>query len=258
MRIGAARAVSVAMAIVALAATAGCSGGFFRHYEYEEELHLSLDGSAEMYVNASLAALNALRGTSFDTSPAARFDAAAIQTYFDTPQTRVTRVTQSRRRGRRYAHIRLEVDDLRRLRDAPPFAWSTYQMTERDGRIVYLQEVGAAAGSPPPAAEWSGAELVAFQLRPPSKIEYHNAGPANLRRGNTLVWEQPLVDRLRGTPLRLEATIETQSILYRTLWLFALTGAAVAVFFGAVLMFVRGRGGAAALEPSAPPGRGPA
>jgi len=38
----------------------------FRQYEYEEEVYLSLVGSATVYVNSSLAALNALRGTAFD------------------------------------------------------------------------------------------------------------------------------------------------------------------------------------------------
>ena len=42
-------------------------------------------------------------------------------------------------------------------------------------------------------------------LHLPSKITYHNAGAANLRRGNILVWEQSLGDRLRGEPLVLDA-----------------------------------------------------
>ena len=34
----------------------------FRQYEYEEDIYLSLDGSATVYVNTSVAALDALRG----------------------------------------------------------------------------------------------------------------------------------------------------------------------------------------------------
>ena len=46
---------------------AGCgSRGFFRPFEYDEDIHLSLDGSATVYVNASLAALAALRGAALD------------------------------------------------------------------------------------------------------------------------------------------------------------------------------------------------
>src|SRR4051794_162487 len=87
----------------------------FRQYEYEEEVYLALDGSATVYVNSSLAALNALRGTSFDVSPAARVDTNAVRAYFSSPATRVIRVSQSRRSNRRFVHIRLEVDDVTKL-----------------------------------------------------------------------------------------------------------------------------------------------
>ena len=63
----------------------------------------------------------------------------------------------------------------------------------------------------------------------------------NSRRGNILVWEQSLADRLRGAPLTLDARMETQSILYRTLWLFGATFVAVAVSFGLVIWWVVGR-----------------
>jgi len=84
-------------------------------------------------------------------------------------------------------------------------------------------------------AEWTGDEFVAFRIHVPSVVEYHNAGPENLRRGNIVVWEQPLADRLRGEPLELEVRMQPQSILYRTLILFALMFAAVAVLFGVVI-----------------------
>ena len=87
--------------VCVLLVSAACGGGnLFRQYEYEEEMYLSLDGSATVYVNSSIAALNALRGTSFDTEPRARIDRGAVQRFFTTPATRVMRVTTSRRRGR--------------------------------------------------------------------------------------------------------------------------------------------------------------
>jgi hypothetical protein len=76
----------------------------------------------------------------------------------------------------------------------------------------------------------------------PSKITYHNAGAANLRRGNILVWEQSLTDRLRGEPLALDARIQTESILYRTITLFGLTLVLVAATFAFVILAVL-RGG---------------
>jgi hypothetical protein len=76
---------------------------------------------------------------------------------------------------------------------------------------------------------------VAFRIHIPSVVEWHNAGRDNLRRGNIVVWEQSLKDRLQGVPLALEVRMEPQSILYRTLLLFAAMFGAVAILFGVVI-----------------------
>ena len=226
----------------------GCGGvGLFRQYEYEEEMYLSLDGTATMYVNASIAALDALRGVSFDTTPATPVDRDGIRAYFSTPNTHVTWVRQSRRSGRRFVHVRLEVDDVRRLSAAQPFAWSSYRFGRADNLFTYQQMIGPSAGKTVGNVGWTGRELVAFRLHLPSKIEYHTRNPAdpdvdNFMRGNILVWEQTLADRLRGAPLELEARMQTQSILYRALWLFAATFVAVAIAFGLVIWWVLRRG----------------
>ncbi|HEY2907412.1 MAG TPA: hypothetical protein VGJ29_16040, partial [Vicinamibacterales bacterium] len=78
---------AIALLVAALTIAACGAGGIFRQYEYEEDIFLSLDGSATIYVNASIAALNALRGTSFDAAPNARFDREPFLKYFDTPIT---------------------------------------------------------------------------------------------------------------------------------------------------------------------------
>jgi hypothetical protein len=211
-------------------------------------MYLSLDGSASVYVNASIPALNALRGTSFDVSPTARVDRDAVRAYFTSPNTHVAWVRTSRRSGRRFVHVRVDVDSVDRLADAPPFAWSGYALQPVSDLFVYKQTVGAAAGKDVGNVGWTGREIVAFRLHLPSKITFHNSG-TDVRRGNILVWEQPLRDRLRGAPLEMEARMETQSILYRTLWLFGATFLAVAVAFAAVILWVLRRGGASHAEP---------
>lgn len=230
----------------------GCSGatGFFKQYEYEEEVYLSLDGTATIYVNSSLAALNALRGTTFDLSPAARVDTAAIRAYYSSPLTRVIRISQSRRSNRRFVHVRLDVDDIGKLGEVPPFAWSTYRFTRDGDTYKYLQTIGAAAGKDVGNVGWNGREIVAFRLHLPSKIRYHNT-QREVGRGNILVWEQSLTDRLHGVPLvygengaggPLDARMDAQSILYTTLWLFGMTFVAVAVVFGGVIWLVVRKG----------------
>jgi len=46
----------VVIALAAAVAAAGCGGLLKKQYEYEEELYLSLDGSATLSVNASVPA----------------------------------------------------------------------------------------------------------------------------------------------------------------------------------------------------------
>src|SRR5207249_4661836 len=148
-------------------------------------------GSATVYVNSSLAALAALRGAPFDAAPDTRIKREGIAAFFTSPITHVTRrVPTSRRRSRQFVHIRLDVDDVRRLGEAAPFAWSTYRFTKDGNLFVYRQNVGAATGKDAGVAHWTGREMVAFRLHVPSKIVYHDAGPDHLKRGNILVWEQ--------------------------------------------------------------------
>jgi hypothetical protein len=239
-----------------IGAACGGTASLFRQYEYEEEIYLSLDGAATVYVNSSLPALNALRGTAFDTSPADRVDTAAVRTYYSTPATRVVRVTQSRRNNRRFVHVRLDVDDITKLGDVAPFAWSKYQFRRDGDQFKYLQAVGPAAAKYVGNVGWNGSEIVAFRLHLPSRIRYHNTG-GEVGRGNILVWEQPLAARLRGEPVVrdltsgvgvLDARMDAQSILYTTLWLFGTTFVAVAVVFGGVIWWVTRRGGTAGLS----------
>jgi hypothetical protein len=241
MRIGAAMAL---FAVLTLSGVACSRSEFFRQYEYEEDVYLSLDGSGVVYVNASVAALDALRGGSFDTSTNATIDRDAVRAWFTTPVTTVTRrPTLSRRSGRRFAHVRLDVDDVRRLSQAQPLAWSTYSFGKDGDLFAYRQVIGPPTTKSVDGVGWTGDEIVAFRLHLPSNIVYTNASAENHKRGNILVWEQSLRDRLNGKPLTLEARIEAESILSHTLLLFGATFLAVAVCFGAVIWLVMRRGG---------------
>jgi hypothetical protein len=230
-----------ALAVIAATTSACSGGGWLRQYEYEEDVFLSLDGRATVDVNSSVAALDALRGASLDPSPAAGFDRAAVRSFFSTPRVRVGAVATFRRSGRRFVHVRLEADDIRRLSEAAPFAWSSYRFAQEGSLYVYRQTVGRPARRPIGSVGWSGAELVAFRLHLPSKIVDHSM-PAEYKRGNILVWEQTLQDRLKGVPVFMEARMQPRSILYRTLWLFVATIAGVAVTFVLLIWWVVRRG----------------
>jgi hypothetical protein len=237
---------AVVWAIVAVGTSACGGGGLVKYYEYDEDIYLSVDGSATIYLNASVPALVSLRGMDLDTRPTASLDRAAIRRLFTTETTRVTRVSRWRRFGRQFVQVRMAVDDITKLGSAAPFSWATYQIDRRDGLVVYRQRVGAAAGKPVGDVGWKGSELVAVRVHLPSRIRYHNAGPGNLKRGNILVWEQPLADRQAGKPLEIEARIEQTSILYSTLMLFAVSGLLALLVLAAIIWWVVRKGKRAA------------
>lgn len=242
-----------ALAAVLLAALVSAACGtriFGKEYEYEEDLFVSLDGSATLIVNTSLAALEALRGLDFQ-SDAGRVDRNAVRAAFNTPVTEVTRVSRPwRRAGRQFIQVRMNVNDVRQLGSVTPFAWSRYELTEAGGEHTFTQHVGASALRPGTMKNvgWTGQELVAFRLHLPSRIRWHNSrdletnATNETERGNILRWEQHLADRLDGVPVAVEVRMESQSILYRTLWLFggAFGGAVALIAFLIWLTFRKG------------------
>jgi hypothetical protein len=251
--------VAVFVLLVLSAAAAACGGRLFgKVYEYEEDVYLSLDGSAELIVNASIPALVTLRGLDLPVDPAARLDRDTIRAAYASPLTEVTRVSRPwRRYGRRFVQVRLRVADIRKLTAAPPFSWSTYELAEIDGVVVYRQNIAGSALRPGTLQNfgWTGGELVAFRLHLPSRIVYHNARDletnetSDIARGNILSWEQHLTDRLDGRPISIELKMDRQSILHRTLWLFA--GAfAAAVLLIIALIWLTMRKGAKEDEPA--------
>jgi hypothetical protein len=215
---------------------------FGRQYEYEEDLTIDIDGSGTLTINASLAALNALRGLDVDPL-ASSVDRERIRALYASDLVRVISVPRPwRRHNRQFVQINLEFDDVRRLHEAPPLAWSRYELTPQNGRHVFRQIVGPSALKPGTLKNvgWDGKEIVAFRLHLPSRILEHNARdletnePTGIRRGNILEWEQHLADRLDGKPVTIEVSMDSESILYRTLFLFA--GAFAAAVLTLVLL----------------------
>lgn len=217
-----------------------CSNLIARKYEYEEEIFLALDASASVYVNASVPALVALRGAKLPLDPNARLDRQVLRDFYETAVSHVANISTSRREGRRYVHLRIDIPDIRLLSDAAPFAWSTYRFQPRDGELEYTQSVLAAAGPDVGNVGWQGDELVAVRMHLPSRVTFENA-PGGTERGNIVVWEQSLPDRLKGVPLEVQVRMQTESILFRTLALFGAMMAAVVVTFAAAIWFVKTR-----------------
>jgi hypothetical protein len=226
-----------------LGSACGSGGGILgNEYEYEEELRLYVDGSAQMDLSSSIAALVALRGLDLDPNPDLDVDRDQVRSMFRGPGVDVRSVRVSRRDGRRFVHVRVDGSDIRQLSGVAPFSWSSYQFRRRGDVLEYQQVIGAAVGKVVGDVGWNGNERVAFRVHIPSVIAYHNAPSKQVRRGNILEWEQPLVERLKSVPVQVEVNMEPDSILYTTLWLFGSMILLAAVVFGVVIWWVARHG----------------
>lgn len=223
---------------------------FGRQYEYEEDLTVALDGTATLRINASIAALVALRGLPLDPS-STTVDREQVRAAYESPVTRVSSVPRPwSRRGRPFVQVNLQVHDLRRLHEAPPLSWARYELYEEGREMMFRQSVGDSALRPGTLENvgWTGGELVAFRVHFPSRILEHNARdidtdePTGIGRGNILAWEQHLSDRLAGQPVTIAVRMENQSILYFTLWVFAGASSAAVLTLITIIWWTMRRG----------------
>jgi hypothetical protein len=244
------RVAALSIVLIAAGTAMACGGGLFnKQYEYEEDLYLATDGSADLIVNASIPALVALRGIALDVDPSTQVDRNRVSAAYESPETEVTRVSRPwRRDGRRFIQVRVKVRDIRKLDTVAPFSWSHYSLDEAQDSRVFRQTMGPSALRPGTMQNygWKGKELVAIRLHLPSRIVDHNAKDIDtnegsaVQRGNILAWEQLLTDRLDGRPISIEVRMDRQSILYTTLWLFAgAFAAAVLLLCGIIWLTIR-------------------
>jgi hypothetical protein len=253
--------LAVALLLALLTACGGRVGNpLGTEYEYEEDLTLSLDGSATLVVNASVPALVVLRGLALPVDLASRADQLKeqVRALYASSGTTVKRVNTWTRRNRRYVGVHVAVSDIRALPSVAPFSWSTYDLHTAGERIVFRQTLSRpASAASPSSVGLTGDELVAFRLHLPARIRFQNSRYLDrdqsrpTARGNIVTWEQRLVDRLKGQPIAyaqdrkpdvMEAEMDRESILYRTLWLFAIAFVAALAVLAGLIWFTMRRG----------------
>jgi hypothetical protein len=254
---------AVLLVVLLMAGTASACGGrapgpLGTEYEYEEDLTLRLDGSASIVVNASVPALVALRGLPLNTDPRTRVDELKnqLRALYTSDNTRVGRISNWMRRGRRFVGIHVTVSDVRALSKMAPFAWATYDLRQEGEQFVFRHTLSKPATSA--ASGLTGDEIVGFRLHLPARIRFQNSRylerdesrPA--ARGNIVTWEQRLRERLAGKPIAyaedrtpdvMEVRMDRQSILYRTLWLFGIAFAAALLVIAGLIWLTMRRGG---------------
>ena len=262
--------IAIGMATIASACGGRGGGPLGPAYEYEEDLKLRLDGSATLIVNASIPALVALRGLPLNTDLRARSDQLKeqLRALYSSDNTSVGRISNWTRKGRRFVGIHITVNDVRRLSTLAPFSWATYELRHNGDQVTVRQRLSkpASALDALAATGLSGDELVAFRLHLPARIRFQNSrylekdASRPTARGNIVTWEQRLRERMLGKPIAyaedrtpdvMEVRMDSESILYRTLWLFGIAFlAALLVIAG--LIWLTMRRGVVSNAPNAP------
>ena len=236
--------------LLALALVVVASRGCVR-YEYEHEFWLRVDGSGSVYVTGRPELWTAFKGLPPD---AARSEAAlrdAARDLFVSSGLRVRRVTVTHRDGRPYLFVSADFADVRALGGTPAFPDIRLSLRRHDDRLLLEGRWSRPEGTPPVSiADPSGLMAVRFHL--PSRIYEHHNASLGVERGNIVSWTQDLRQALLGSPLTLGATLDSRSILWSTVTLFAAAIGSALLILGLGLWLAARRGSRQSAPPGAP------
>jgi hypothetical protein len=225
----------LASAVLLAAGLRGCVA-----YEYEHEFWLKVDGSGSVYVTGRPEMWRAFKGLQ---APGEDKDALrrAARELFERAGLRVRRVTVTHRKGRPYLFLSADFEDINALSGTAAFPDLQASLRPQGAQ---LRLEGRWAPREPyrgPPVDAFGVMAVRFHL--PSKVYGHDNAAGGVERGNIVGWRQDVARALAGDGLAFGATIDSRSILWSTVGLFA---AAIVAGLGtiAVALFVvfrRGR-----------------
>src|SRR5688572_5919947 len=187
-------------------------------YEYEHEFWLKVDGSGSVYVTGRPELWRAFKGlqTRGDEGDALR---QAARDLFERAGLRVRKVTITHRRGRPYLFLSANFDDVNALAGTPAFPDLQIALRPRDGQLRLEGRWSRPSAPPGPPVDAFGIMAVRFHL--PSKVYGHDNAAGGVERGNIVGWRQDVARALAGEGLAFGATIDSRSILWSTVGLFA-------------------------------------
>ena len=209
-------------------------------YEYEHEFWLKVDGSGSVYVTGRPELWRAFKGLQAQGDDADALRQAA-RDLFERSGLRVRKVTITHRGGRAYLFLSANFADINALAGTPAFPDLQIALRPRDGHLRLEGRWSRPPARQGPPVDGFGVMAVRFHL--PSKVYGHDNAAGGVERGNIVGWKQEVARALAGDALAYGADIDSRSILWSTVGLFA---AAIVTGLGiiAVALFVvfrRGR-----------------
>ncbi len=181
-----------------LVAASGCTA-----YEYEEEVFLEVDGSGEIRMSGSAAAVQALHGLD-------QADAEGAKALFEGEGVEVLSALETERDGRRFVHVESRFSDWEKLCRVPAFRGRRCALAaEKDGLALELSLPSPRAAAPEGLDPQA---LLALRYHLPSTVRYHNS-PGHIERGNILSWKRTLREHFAGRPLDVEVHFDRRTVL---------------------------------------------
>jgi hypothetical protein len=189
-------------------------------YEYEHEFWLRVDGSGSVRVTGRLDLWPALKGLSFAEDPDGASAQEAVRALFGASGLRVRRVTVTHRGGRPYLFVAADFTDVNTIGGTAALPDLRLSLTRTGDRLVLDGHWERPASALRPSGpEADGLMAVRFHL--PSKIYEHKNAALGVERGNILTWRQDVAAALGGRSLDFGAVLDSRSILWSTVGLFA-------------------------------------
>jgi hypothetical protein len=201
-------------------------------YEYEEEVFLEVDGSGEIRMSGSTAAIEALHG--LDGAGAERAKAL-----FEGEGIEVLSAFETERDRRKFVHVEARFSDWDRLCRIPAFRGRRCILaTEKDGLALELSLPSPRARAPEGLDPQA---LLALRYHVPSTIRHHNS-PGDIERGNILSWKRTLREHFAGRPLDVEVRFDRRTVLAATVSVMGLALGLVAASIGTALFVMVRKG----------------
>ena len=187
--------------LLLLLAASGCTT-----YEYEEEVFLEVDGSGEIRMSGSTAAIAALHGL-------ADAGAERAKALFVGEGVELLSALETERERRKFVHVQARFSDWEKLCEIPAFRDRGCRLAKGEEGLALELSLPSPRAAAPESLDPQA--LLALRYHFPSTIHYHNS-PGDIERGNILSWKRTLREHFAGRPLDLAVRFDRRTILAAT------------------------------------------
>jgi len=213
--------------LLLLLAASGCTT-----YEYEEEVFLEVDGSGEMRMSGSTAAIEALHGLGEATAERAKV-------LFEGEGVEILSALETERDRRKFVHVEARFSGWEKLCGVPAFRERGCRLAKGEEGLALELSLPSPRAAAPEGLDREA--LLALRYHLPGTIRYHNS-PEDIERGNILAWKRTFREHFAGRPLGVEVRFDRRTVLAATVSVMGIALGLVAASIAAALFVMVRKG----------------